>query len=171
MDQKGEIEVYKTHNNDVNDIRYQEFVSPISNYVLNNFMPHHEGLDFGSGTGPVISKILQDNLFRIEQFDPFFSNKPELLERTYDYIVSCEVMEHFHSPDKEFALLNKMLQPNGALVCMTLLYDDEVEFQNWFYKKDPTHVFFYRKETIKYIAEKYQFNRYSISGRLIVFNN
>ncbi len=69
---KAEISRYNEHNNDVNDIRYQNFVSPITTYVLTNFNPNHIGLDYGSGTAPVISKILQDEGYNIQQFDLFF---------------------------------------------------------------------------------------------------
>lgn len=159
---------YREHNNDVNDIRYQNFVSPITKYVFENFKQYQRGLDFGSGTAPVISKILQDNGYDICQFDPFFANNVELLKKRYDYIVCCEVVEHFHNPAVEFALLHKMLQTNGALICMTHLYDDSVEFTSWYYKNDPTHVFFYRRETIEFIASSYGFKRFEINNRVFV---
>lgn len=159
---------YEEHNNDVNDLRYQKFVSPITNHVLTNFTPNHRGLDFGSGTGPVISKVLQDNEYNIRQFDPFFANEVALLEENYDYIVSCEVIEHFHNPDVEFELLHKMLKPKGALICMTHLYDTTIPFENWYYKNDPTHVFIYRHETIKFIADYYKFTRLKINNKLVV---
>ena len=56
---KTEIDRYKTHNNDVNDPRYRKFVSPITNGIQIHFDKHHHGLDFGSGTGPVITKVLR----------------------------------------------------------------------------------------------------------------
>lgn len=167
-DKTDEKARYETHNNDVNDLAYQKFVSPISNYVLKHFSPTDSGLDFGSGTGPVISKVLKDNGYDIKQYDPFFANFPELLTQKYDYIVCCEVMEHFHNPDKEFFQLRAMLNPNGALICMTHLYDDTIEFKNWYYKNDPTHVFIYQKPTIAYIAKRFNFTSYKIDSRLIV---
>ena len=169
LDEKDEIKRYKTHNNDVNDIHYQNFVSPITNYVLSNFKPNQIGLDFGSGTGPVVSKILQDEGYNIHQFDPFFSNKVELLNETYDYIICCEVVEHFHKPDVEFGKLKEMLNFNGALICMTNLYDEHINFKGWNYKNDPTHVFIYRQETIKFIADNFRFSNIKVNNRLIVF--
>ncbi|QTA82276.1 Methyltransferase domain-containing protein [Desulfonema limicola] len=169
LNTQAEIRRYKEHNNDVNDIRYQNFVFPITNHVLTNFTPNHTGLDFGSGTAPVISKILQDNGYDIQQFDPFFANKPELLNRMYDYIVSCEVIEHFHNPDAEFKLLRKILKSNGAMICMTHLYDKDTDFKNWYYKNDPTHVFIYCRETMNFIADYYGFTELIINKRLIVF--
>ncbi len=169
IDENAEIQRYKQHNNDVNDPGYQKFVSPITNYVLTNHNPHQSGLDFGSGTEPVISKILKDNGYTIHQFDPFFANQVELLNQTYDYIVCCEVIEHFHKPDVEFEMLHHMLNSKAALLCMTHLYDDTIDFKNWYYRNDPTHVFIYRRETIYFIADSYRFTDVEINNRLIVF--
>ncbi len=172
VDPDAEIRRYKEHNNDVNDIRYQKFVSPITHHVLHNFSPIHRGLDFGSGTDPVVSKLLQDNGYDICQFDPFFSNKPDLLTtETYDYIVSCEVIEHFHDPDAEFKRLYQLLKPNGELICMTHLYDNDIDFKAWYYKNDPTHVFFYQPKTINFIADLYGFSDVKINGRLVLFKS
>jgi SAM-dependent methyltransferase len=162
---------YETHINDVDDIRYQNFVSPITSAILNDFNPQSKGLDFGAGTGPVISKVLKDNGFSIRQYDPFFHNFPELLKFQYDFIACCEVMEHFHSPQKEFELLKKMLLPNGKLYCMTELYNDNINFGNWYYKNDPTHVFIYHQKSIEFIKEHFHFSDVLINKRLIIFAN
>lgn len=53
---KEEEERYKEHNNDVYDLRYQEFVAPIVKAVQSDYWPEGIGLDYGCGTGPVISK-------------------------------------------------------------------------------------------------------------------
>lgn len=145
---------YETHNNDVHDIRYQNFTSPISNYVIEKFLPEHKGLDFGSGTGPVISSVLKKKDYDIDQYDPFFAPNQSILNNRYDYIVSCEVFEHFHKPKIEIDRLTSLLKVNGALLIMTMLYNDEIDFNMWYYHKDPTHVFIYRKETFEFIAKK-----------------
>lgn len=162
---------YELHNNDVNDERYQHFVSPITSAVLKECSPNDIGLDFGAGTGPVISKILTDNGYTISQYDPFFHNHPALLTKTYDYIVCCEVIEHFYDPHKEFGLLKRLLKPKGILYCMTHIYNPSIPFANWYYKKDPTHVFLYQKETFEWIKQRYDFSSISIDGRLIRFVN
>ena len=167
-DAQAEISRYREHNNDVDDPRYQTFVAPFTGYVMEHFGPDHQGLDFGSGTAPVISKVLRDHNYSIEQFDPFFCNRPELLNATYDYIVCCEVIEHFHRPAAEFKQLHAMLNPGGALICMTHLYDNSVEFKNWYYKNDPTHVFIYSRQTITHIAGLFAFADFEIKGRLII---
>lgn len=166
----AEIKRYESHQNDVNDVRYQAFVSPVTAHVLSNFTPHHKGLDFGCGFAPVISKVLHDNGYPVCRFDPFFADNRALLNQTYDYIIICEVMEHFHHPDEEFKRLYSMLKPCGQMICMTHLYDDHIDFKGWYYKNDPTHVFIYQQETIKFIAETFGFTNARIDNRLIVLN-
>lgn len=161
---------YEEHNNDVFDERYQQFVSPITSSVMRDFEPHHRGLDFGAGTGPVISKMLEDRGYDIVQYDPFFANDKTLLEERYHYIVCCEVMEHFQQPLREFELLRGLLLPKGKLYCMTNLYDKSVDFHSWNYKNDPTHVFIYRERTLEWMEEALGFSGLTAEGRLIVFD-
>ncbi len=163
-DEKEELMVYSEHKNDVHDPGYQKFTSPITGYILANFEPHHKGLDFGSGPGPVISKVLKDFGYTIKQYDPYFADNPGLLADKYDYIAACEVIEHFYNPDKEYRRLKGMLKPGGQLICMTSLYHKGIEFNNWHYRRDPTHVFIYQKKTIEYIARNYGFDSFEISN-------
>lgn len=162
---------YETHNNDVNDENYQRFVSPITSAILNAYTANDKGLDFGAGTGPVISKVLDDNNYSIVQYDPLFHIQPELLNDTYDYIACCEVIEHFYNPKKEFGLLKKLLKTGGILYCMTDIYDDTIDFHKWYYKNDPTHVFIYQKRTIHWIQQEFGFLNITIADRLITFFN
>lgn len=171
LDVQAEKQRYEEHNNDVNDISYQKFVLPIVSYVLNNFTVKDQGLDFGCGTGPVISKLLHDKKYKIEQFDIFFANDQKLLEKKYDYIVICEVIEHFSDPQKEFENLKKMLKKDGALICMTDLYSKDIDFAKWYYKNDPSHVFFYHAKTIELLAKKLKFKSFDINNRLIILKN
>jgi len=171
MDYENEEKHYLFHNNNVEDQGYQNFVSPITSGILDAFSKEDFGLDFGAGTGSAISKVLEDHFFKIKQYDPYFHNYPELLKDKYNYIACCEVIEHFHHPNKEFQLLKNLLQPNGKLFCMTHLYDSSIDFEKWYYKNDHTHVFIYQKETIAFIAKNYGFSNVLIENRVIVFSN
>ncbi|PKD21303.1 hypothetical protein APR40_07300 [Salegentibacter salarius] len=159
---------YLEHNNDVTDERYQKFTSPITHYILKNFSPLDKGLDFGSGTGPVISSMLEQHNYIVKKYDPYFANFPDLLEEKYDYIFACEVVEHFYNPRAEFLKLKSLLKPEGALILMTLLYNGDLDFKNWRYRMDPTHVFIYQKETFQFIKDSMDFKKLIIDGRLIV---
>ena len=158
---------YEIHNNDVNDIRYQNFTMPITNYVIEKFLPEHKGLDFGSGTGPVISSMLKEKGYDIVQYDPFFTPDENIFNDLYDYILSCEVFEHFHNPKMEIDRLTSLLKANGMLLIMTMLYNDQIDFKKWHYRNDGTHVFIYRKETIAYIAREKELEIDTLTNRFI----
>ena len=170
LTKEEEIARYTMHNNDVEDKKYQQFVAPITNAVLKDFTAKHRGIDFGAGTGPVISKVLGDHNYKIVQYDPLFHNHKVLLDLRYDYIVCCEVMEHFFHVKKEFDLLRKIMLPNGKLYCMTVLFDDCNDFHNWYYKNDPSHVFIYQYKTIYWIKKTFKFSHVKIKDRLITFS-
>lgn len=164
-----EKKFYLTHNNDVQDPRYQKFVSPITDYVKAHVPPGSRGLDFGSGTGPVLWHVLREAGYAMEKFDPYFDPLIKNLERKYDFVVTSEVVEHFQQPRKEFELLLKRLGPRAPVMIMTLKYNDEIDFETWFYANDPTHVCFYREKTFDWIASNLGYkihkkinNRFSI---------
>lgn len=160
---------YEEHNNDENDSSYQKFVSPITHAIFNNFSKNNQGLDFGSGKSSPISKVLRDQDYRIEKYDPFFNNFPKLLSQKYDYIAACEVIEHFNNPHKEFKLLFDLLHTNGVLYCMTAIYNKNIDFSNWYYRRDPTHVFIYQAKTLAWIQEAFHFKKVIVKDRLIQF--
>jgi SAM-dependent methyltransferase len=159
---------YEEHNNDIQDVRYQDFVSPIVEEILIHHTSWESGLDFWAGTWPVISHLLWQKWFETKLYDPFFHNNPELLKQTYDFIISCEVVEHFHNPEKEFELLYSLLKPNGKLYIMTDVYSPEIDFWAWYYKNDKTHVFFYSSQAFQWIQQKWSWKRYSRNNRCII---
>jgi len=162
---------YEMHNNDVNDVGYQNFTSPVTNFVLQYQRASDKGLDFGSGTGPVISKMLLDKGFDIVQYDLYFTPAENLLLEKYDYIVCSEVWEHFQQPKKELFQLLKILELGGRWIVMTLLYSDKINFESWHYRLDITHVFIFRKETMVFIAKRFKLEIELITERLIVFKS
>ncbi len=158
---------YEEHNNDVQDPNYQKFVSPIVTSIKQSFTPEHIGLDFGAGTGPVITKLLRDEGFNIDLYDPYFYNNPEKLTERYDYIACCEVIEHFHNPEKEFRLLRSLLKRGGVLFCMTEVYSEDIDFAKWYYNNDSTHVFFYHAQAFNWIKSNLNYSDAIITKRLV----
>ena len=158
---------YLCHNNDPEDIRYQNFVSPVTNAILANFQRQHKGLDFGSGTGSPILKVLTDNGYDIREFDLYFHNDLQALQQKYDYIACSETAEHFKEPHTEFAQLCSLLKPGGKLYIMTDRFDPDRDFGTWFYKTDPTHVFLYHAKAFEYIRQEFGFKELIIQGRLV----
>jgi 2-polyprenyl-3-methyl-5-hydroxy-6-metoxy-1,4-benzoquinol methylase len=168
---EAEKEHYEKHNNDIFDERYQAFVLPIVDAVLHDFSPEAKGLDFGSGTGPVIAKMLIDKGFQVLNYDLFFAYEPSLLNQKYDYVSCCEVMEHFHQPYQEFEVLKGLLLPKGKLYCKTAVYDNQTPFENWYYKDDFTHVFIYQAKTLEWIKREFGFSNLIVKEKLLVFEN
>ena len=169
-DAVSEKQRYELHDSDTEDERYRKFVSPITSSIIKDFSNSSVGLDFGAGTSAIISAVLEEYGYRIDNYDPYFHKYPKLLENRYDFISSCEVIEHFYNPHKEFGLLKEMLKPEGRLYLMTDIYDGR-DFSSWYYKNDPTHVFLYHKKTFEWIRDKFGFADVSVHDRLIVFFN
>ncbi|MFD0932893.1 class I SAM-dependent methyltransferase [Psychroflexus salinarum] len=173
IDDASEKSRYKEHNNDVEDPRYQKFVSPITDAIIAQFPKTADGLDYGCGTGPVASVMLEKSGFKeIALYDPFFQPNEENLSKTYDFIICCEVMEHFFDPKKEFALFRDLLKPSGKLFCKTSILKEDIDedyFKDWWYNNDPTHVFFYTSKTLEFIAKTFGFYQIQIASKLITF--
>ncbi len=165
-----ERERYLLHENDVEDKGYQQFVSPVVREVQQSFTPNSLGLDYGAGTGPVAAKLLEENGYQLNLWDPFFHKNESVLHTTYDYIICCEVIEHFYYPREEFTKLKDLLSPTGKLFCMTELLPKKTPFENWHYKNDKTHVLFYSEESLRYVQREFGFSALKVDGRLAVFS-
>jgi SAM-dependent methyltransferase len=159
---------YLTHNNDVNDPGYQKFVQPVIQAVITHTQTHHHGLDYGAGTGPVITKILQGKGYTMTTYDPIFIPNSEALNATYDFIVCCEVVEHFHDPQREFEGFHKLLNPGGLLIIKTELLTHDIDFPNWYYINDPTHTLFYSYEGMRRLLNHNGFQSLDNSPRLVI---
>lgn len=167
--QDDEKKRYENHQNDIEDPGFQNFVRPIVTAVQNQYTKEALGLDFGAGTGPVITKLLSEKGYHLALYDPFFHPDTSVLDTTYDFIVCCEVIEHLHTPLKEFKQLRQLLKDQGTLYCMTDLLPEKAAFGSWYYKNDFTHVIFYTPKSLAWIQEKIGFNELTIQGRLITF--
>lgn len=146
---------YRQHRNDPHDDRYRRFLSKLSNPLLEKLSPGAKGLDFGCGPGPALAHMLREAGHRMRLFDLFFFPDPEPLEDTYDFITCTETIEHLHYPAEMFTCFDKMLKPGGWLALMTCFLTDENRFASWHYRRDPTHVVFYRAATLRHIADRF----------------
>ncbi|NLK63205.1 MAG: class I SAM-dependent methyltransferase [Fusobacteria bacterium] len=160
---------YEKHNNDVSDNGYRKFVSPITDNILMKQNTKQIGLDFGSGKNSATSAVLKEYGYNINLYDPFFNKNSAFLNLKYNYIICCEVMEHFFNPATEFNLLYSLLCEDGRLYCMTDIYKESTNFSSWYYKEDLTHVFFYQDKTLYWIKEQYNYKNVFIDKRLIIF--
>ncbi|XDD42113.1 class I SAM-dependent methyltransferase [Leptospira sp. WS60.C2] len=167
--QEDEKKRYLEHNNDIEDPKYQNFLRPIVEKVIQFQTPKDDGLDYGAGPGPVVQYLLEKKGYPIQLYDPFFHPNEKALIKTFDYIILTEVVEHFHQPKTEFRKLYNLLNPNGRLYILTHPYEDSILFEKWYYKNDQTHTFFYTKEAFEWIKEYYAFQNLEIENRIILF--
>ncbi len=143
---------YRRHENDPRDPRYRAFLSKLTRPLLPKLSPGMRGLDYGCGPGPALAAMLCEAGHDMALFDPLFHPDRRSLERTYDFVTCTEVAEHFHRPADEFDRLDTLLRPGGWLGVMTCFQTDDARFAAWHYRRDPTHVVFYREATFRLIA-------------------
>lgn len=150
----AERAVYEQHRNDPGDAGYRRHLARLADPLLARLGPARRGLDYGCGPGPALAAMLREAGHSVALYDPFFHPDPAPLAATYDFVTCTEVAEHFHRPAEEFDRLGQMLRPGGRLAVMTGFQVDDARFATWHYRRDPTHVVFYREATFRRIAEQ-----------------
>lgn len=150
--QEAEYTHYLHHENDSEDPGYRQFLSKLAAPLLERLVPSSCGLDYGCGPGPALAAMLREAGHDVALYDPFFMPDPAPLGEMHDFVTCTEVAEHFHNPAQEFARLRALVRPGGWLAFMTCFQTDDALFAAWHYRKDPTHVVFYREATFRYLA-------------------
>lgn len=113
----------------------------------------NRGLDFGSGPGPTISAMLLEKGIQVTNYDLHFAPDALALQKTYPFITCTETVEHFANPRREFLLFDRLLRKGGWLGIMTGTFQGDEHFKDWYYHRDPTHICFYSRDTMKWIAQ------------------
>ncbi|MGI9426085.1 MAG: methyltransferase domain-containing protein [Hyphomicrobiaceae bacterium] len=160
---------YLTHENDPSDTRYRAFLERLAAPMQARLPAAAHGLDFGCGPGPALAIMLREAGHTVDVYDPFFARYPAALEKRYDFITCSEVVEHFHAPHNEFAMLDGLLRPGGWFGVMTQFQTDDARFATWHYRKDPTHVVFYRQETFVQIAQEFDWTCDCLEPNIALF--
>lgn len=143
---------YLHHQNHPDDPRYRRFLSKLADPLLARLVPGACGLDYGCGPGPALAAMLREAGHEVALYDPLYAPDPAPLTPRHDFITCTEVAEHFHDPAGEFDRLALMLNPGGWLAVMTSFQTDDARFATWQYRRDPTHVVFFRAETFHHLA-------------------
>lgn len=150
---------YDLHHNDPADDSYRQFLNrlagPLIATLRDRFPEGANGLDFGCGPGPALSGMLREKGFSMQDYDPMYAPDSAPLTQQYDFIACTEVVEHFHAPGDSFALLDGLLRPGGILAIMTSWLMNDANFAHWHYRRDPTHVCFYKPATFQWLASRY----------------
>ncbi|MGX5174928.1 class I SAM-dependent methyltransferase [Aliikangiella sp. IMCC44653] len=151
---------YDKHQNNEQDNGYRRFLARTTTPLFAQLAakPHDnrrpQGLDFGCGPGPAIKSMAAEAGYLVENYDLYYYNQPELLQKRYDFITMTEVIEHIAKPAILLKQLNGLLHHQGILAVMTKRRTDLPAFKNWHYKNDPTHICFYSIACLEWVARK-----------------
>ncbi len=165
---KDEVKRYLEHENSMENTGYVDMFRQKIDVVKKVCPEARTVLDYGCGYEPVLKKLLDQEGYNAEGYDPNFFPDIQLKDQ-YDIIMSTETFEHLKQPGKELAALVPRLSPEGYLAVMTRFYPGKAslpgreDFENWYYNRDPTHIAFYCSDTFSWIAESF--------GLQVVFNN
>ena len=145
---------YLKHNNEIDDTHYRNFLSNLIEPLKDKISFNDIGLDYGCGYAPALADILKKKGFKVELYDPFFFKNENISLRKFNFITCSEVVEHFFKPYEEFNKIDKLLTRNSWFAVMTSFMTEDYLFKKWYYRRDPTHVVFYKKITFKVIANQ-----------------
>ncbi len=146
---------YLEHNNNVDDPAYRDFLARLYGPMKPHRISGSKGLDYGAGPGPALAAMMREDGHDINTYDPFFQPDETVLDASYDFITCAETAEHFSEPARDFRFLDGLLKSGGWLGIMTGMLTDWSEFQSWYYHRDPTHVNFYSRKTMRWLASRY----------------
>ena len=170
LDAESQKARYDLHKNSSDDSGYISYLSVITSQVSNMIKKGAKGLDYGSGPTPVMSDMLKICGYCINQYDLFYANDQQVLNDTYDFVVSSETVEHILDARYVWELFEKLV-PSGHIFIMTQMYDDPKTIGRWHYANDSTHVTFYCRRTFKKIAKDHDFRIEHIDNKTMVFRN
>lgn len=160
---------YDKHQNSAEDFGYRTFLSRLSEPLLGRLEPQSRGLDFGCGPGPALPAMLTAHGHYVEIYDPFYAHYPEILERQYDFVTATEVFEHLREPARTLNRLWSLVKPGGMLGVMTKLVVNKAAFEKWHYKNDPTHIIFFSKKTMRWLADFWCARQELVADDAIIF--
>ena len=148
-----ELKRYEAHQNEENDLHYQQYLQQIVDSSLPYLNVNAKGLDFGCGKTTLLAQNFKKQGLQVDSYDVFFHPSEEIFNKKYDFIVLSEVIEHLAHPRDVMEKLCRLLNPHGQFFIKTKLHpDDSNSFKNWFYKRDLTHVQFFNLKSFTFLA-------------------
>lgn len=159
---------YLKHENSLDNAGYVQMFQGKIAVVGNVCQGVRTILDYGCGYAPVLKTLLMTEGYSVRGYDPLFFPETDL-SAVFDLVISTETFEHFKEPGQEIARIVSLIAPAGYLAVMTRFYPEENKlpdldkFGKWYYKRDPTHIAFYGRDSFNWIANAF--------GLQTVFNN
>lgn len=145
---------YLAHAADPTDAGHRAFLTPVVDALAARLAPGARGLDYGAGPAPTLARLLEERGFAVRAYDPLFAPDDSAIApgARYDFVTCTEALEHFHHPAAELERLAALLRPGGWLAISTALLEPAIDFATWWYRRDATHVCFFRRATLAWIA-------------------
>jgi hypothetical protein len=157
---------YSKHQNHLTE-DYRNFLLRLWNPLKRHLATNAKGLDFGCGPFPAAEIIITNDNFNCRSYDPLFQPDQNLLKLKYDFVFCSEVVEHFAQVAKDWNTLRGLVQKSSLIGIMTAFAP--LDFANWHYHRDPTHVSFYCENTFNWIAKNYALEIIETAPNVCIF--
>lgn len=168
LDLKKQKDHYDQHQNLELTIGYKNFLTRLITPLKEKGLELKRGLDFGSGPYPMLRDLLLKEGFKsISIYDPIYAYDENVLGQKFDYIVCCEVIEHFVDFRAQFELLLSLLETEGLLILSTGLKPADTALKDWSYIQDITHISILSQPVLEYLKEQYDLE-YEILGKDLI---
>ncbi len=142
---------YDAHQNDESDPGYRQYLMKTVRPVISELKGIGLGLDFGCGKTQLLGKLFHDHGYAMDSYDLFYLPDESIWEKSYDFVVMNEVIEHLGDPMGTIERLKTICR--GPLFVRTKFYPtSQKEFTNWFYKRDLTHVQFFNRNSLSVLG-------------------
>lgn len=168
---KEEKDRYDLHDNTISNKGYVNYLTSVVKLIDTVYEKDFSILDYGSGENAVLSTLLKQSGKSCCSYDPVYNIGMDCLDLTFDIIVLCEVIEHLHDIDKEMVLIESLLKEKGILIIRTEFVNNNVDFDKWWYKEDPTHINFFSSESMDVLANKYELSVEHKNPPFIILKN
>lgn len=160
---------YDQHENN-NEGEYLKYLTGIASSILPYIKKDDQGLDFGSGISTSLAEIFGLTGIRVDSYDLYYHPNNEIWERQYDFVILSEVIEHLREPFETMEKLAKLLKANGKIFIKTKFRNEKIEFSNWYYKRDLTHIQFFNQKSMNLLSNKSGFKMTEVGTDLYLWD-
>ena len=98
--------------------------------------------------------MLKEYGHSVDLYDKFYAKNDIVFDKQYDFITASEVVEHLKQPMFELNRLMGLLKSNGVLAIMTQILTPKIDFEQWYYKNDPSHIGFFSEKALNSFSRK-----------------
>ena len=169
LDTAEEKSRYDMHENNPDDPGYRKFLNRMFKPMAERIQPASYGLDFGSGPGPTLHLMFEEEGHTVRIYDPFYADDPSVFNDRYDFITTTETAEHLFEPLVELDRLWNCLKSDGYLGIMTKRHRGREHFEEWHYKNDDTHVVFFHEDTFRWLGRRWKSEPIFLRSDVVIF--